>query len=130
MTALDENAQAVVANYLEQTRCKIKGTGADEIVKAFNTNSLNFGSLDDIFESEDKKHKPITSIKITKFLKYFSGVRDSEYIEQTIEKASEMYFEHIIVCRRVRNRRIYIPFRVSVSFKKKFDKKFKKVLTN
>ena len=95
LTALDENAQAVVANYLEQTRCKIKGTGADEIVKAFNTNSLNFGSLDDIFESEDKKHKPITSIKITKFSKYFSGVRDSEYIEQTIEKALEMYFEHM-----------------------------------
>ena len=95
LTALDENAQAVVTNYLEQTHCKIKGKNADEIVKAFNTNSLNFSSLDDIFESEDKKYKPITSIKIAKFSKYFSGVRDSEVIEQTIEKALEMYFEHM-----------------------------------
>lgn len=95
LTALDENGQMVVSNYLQETNHKIKSNHADEIVKAFNTNSLNFTSLDDIFENELKPNKPIKSIKIARFSKFFVGVKDSDVIEETIEKALEMYFEQL-----------------------------------
>lgn len=95
LTALDENAQAVIANYLNETNVKIKSSHADEIIKGYGVNSLNFASLDNIFEDEAKKYKPVTSIKTAKFSKYFEGVRDTEVIEETIEKALEMYFEHM-----------------------------------
>ena len=51
--------------------------------------------LDDIFENELKPNKPIKSIKIARFSKFFVGVKDSDVIEETIEKALEMYFEQL-----------------------------------
>lgn len=95
LTALDENEQAVIANYLKEANVKIKNSHADEIVKSHDVNSLNFISLDNIFEEEKAVYKPVTSIKTTKFSKYFEGVSDSGFIEETIEKALEMYFERM-----------------------------------
>ena len=95
LTTLNEDAQAVVANFLKETNYKINGKHADEIVKSYNVNSLNFTSLEDIFESEVKQSKPITSIKTARFSKFFAGIKDAEVIEETIEKALEMYFEHL-----------------------------------
>ncbi len=94
LTALDENAQAVVTNYLSENKVKITPKHADEIIKSFNVNSLNFTALDDIFEDEPKSYKPIKSISTQRFSKYFEGIRDAEQIEETIEKALQMYFEY------------------------------------
>lgn len=94
LTALDTNAQAVIANYLNENKVKINAHHADEIVKSFHVNSLNFTSLDDIFESEPQKFKPIKNISTQRFSRYFENVRDVEQIEETIEKALQMYFEH------------------------------------
>lgn len=95
LTALNENEQEVVANYLKETNVKIKGSHAEEIIKSHDVNSVNFTSLDDIFEEETAVYKPVKSIKTAKFSRYFEGVSDSGFIEETIEKALEMYFEHM-----------------------------------
>lgn len=95
LTALDREAQAVLENYLKQSSVKIKDSHADEILKSYKVNSLNFTSLDDIFESGMKAYKPITSIKTARFSKYFQGIRDSSVIEETIEKALELYFSRM-----------------------------------
>ncbi len=94
LTALDKQAQAVVADYIKENNVKITAKHAAEIVKSFNVNSLNFVALDDIFESEPESYKPIKSISTQRFSKYFEGVGDAEQIEETIEKALQMYFEY------------------------------------
>lgn len=92
LTGLDENAQAVLANYLSDNSVKLKSHHADEILKG--KDNLNFGSLDDIFES-DSKHKSVKSIKTKRFSRYFENITDTNEIEETIEKALKMYFERI-----------------------------------
>lgn len=92
LTSLDENAQAVLANYLSDNSVKLKSHHADEILKG--KDNLNFGSLDDIFESNNKQKK-VKSIKTKRFARYFENTTDTNEIEETIEKALKMYFERI-----------------------------------
>ena len=94
LTGLGENAQAILANYLKETTVKVKNHHADEMLKA--PDNLNFTSLDDIFESEQKAYKPVTSIKTDKFSRFFDKSASASDIEEVIEKALQMYFEKIV----------------------------------
>ena len=93
LIGLNKDGQTIVDNYLNDTSVKIKMRHAEEILKSYNTDCLNFTSLDDIFESESTAKKPVKSIKMKRFSRFFENESDVNTIEDTIEKALQMYFE-------------------------------------
>ena len=93
LVGLDKDGQAIVDNYLNDTSAKIKMRHAEEILKSYNTDCLNVTSLDDIFESENIVRKPVKNIKMKRFSRFFENESDVNIIEETIEKALQMYFE-------------------------------------
>jgi len=93
LIGLNKDGQAIVDNYLNDTSAKIKMRHAEEILKSYNTDCLNFTSLDDIFESENTVKKLVKSIKMKRFSRFFENESDVNTIEETIEKALQMYFE-------------------------------------
>lgn len=94
LTALSEEQQKILSNYIIETGVKVKTNQAVEIIKG--RKSLNENMLDDIFSNENDIVKPIKSIKTAKFSKYFDKTASEEDMTNIIEKALEFYFEQMI----------------------------------
>lgn len=90
LVVLSSRNQLLVADYLNENSAKLHNSHAELIVK--NSEKLSMDILDDIFSPEPQKPKPIKSIKTKRFSRFFENITDSAEIEETIEKALQMYF--------------------------------------
>ncbi len=92
LTELQKESQEMLYNYIIENSVKKVNEGhANEMLKC--SGILNETMLDDIFETEEKKDKPIKNIKFEKFSRFFGSDTKAEEIETTIEMALQMYFE-------------------------------------
>lgn len=84
--------QRLLADYLVDNNVKLHINHAELIIKSGE--DLSYDILDNIFLPTPQKAKPIKNIKMKRFSRFFENVNDANEIEETIEKALQMYFDH------------------------------------
>lgn len=88
---LSNEKQILLSEFLADNSVKVRNNHAELIIK--NSVDLSYETLEKLFLSSENKIKPIKSIKMKRFSRFFEDTNDVSKIEETIEKALQMYFE-------------------------------------
>ena len=91
LLALSFDQQMLLADFLSDNPVKVHCNHADLIVKQADV--LSYETLDKLLLTNGNIVKTVISNKMKRFARFFESINDANEIEETIEKALQIYFE-------------------------------------
>jgi ParB family chromosome partitioning protein len=92
LTALSKDNQVIVFDYIQDKPGKLNKEQANTIVQHAELHPLSPTIIEQILQQDSKKTPKITSLSTKNFIRFFHSNTDIKEMEDTIEKALELYF--------------------------------------